>query len=85
MNFSVIVICSYVLLVILHPSAVLATRDLSKTVSHIVTCYELKVNVCGVALGQVSMMLCHEIVKNVASTDAQDRLLWKDKTCPART
>ena len=28
-----------------------------------------KVNVCEVALGQVSMMLCYVIVKNVTSTD----------------
>ena len=30
---------------------------------------KLKVNVCKVALGQVSMMLCHVIVKNVTSID----------------
>ena len=30
---------------------------------------KLKVNVCEVALGPVSMMLCYVIVKNVTSTD----------------
>ena len=30
---------------------------------------KLKVNVCEVAVGQVSMMLCHVIVSNVTSTD----------------
>ncbi len=41
-----------------------------------------------VALGLVSMMLLCMIVKPVGLVDridAQDRLLWKDKTCPART
>ena len=48
---------------------------------------KLMVNVCEAALGPVSMMLCCVIVNNVTSTDhlgdAQDRLLWKDKTCLA--
>jgi len=39
------------------------------------------------ALGLVSMMLHYVIVKTVVSIGliAQDRLLWRDKTCPART
>ena len=41
-----------------------------------------------VAPGLLSMMLLCMIVKLVGLVDrkdAQDRLLWKDKTCPART
>ena len=39
-----------------------------------------------VALGLVSMLLHCMIVKRVGRPfrDAQDRLLWRDKTCPAR-
>ncbi len=42
-----------------------------------------------VALGPISMMLRCVTVKTVASIDLvgmpQNRLLWRDKTCPART
>ncbi len=41
------------------------------------------------ALGLVSMMLHYTIVKTVERNrpckNAQVRLLWRDKTCPART
>ena len=42
-----------------------------------------------VALGYVSMMLHQVTVMSCRITspykDAQNRLLWRDKTCPART
>ena len=46
------------------------------------------VNVCEVALSQVSIVVlrdCQECHINRPFRDAQNRLLWKDETCPART
>ena len=46
-------------------------------------------HVCEVALGPVAYDVvlrdCQECHINRPFRDAQDRLLWKEKTCPART
>jgi len=51
----------------------------------------VKLGACAhlVALSLISMMLCYVTVRNCHTSrpyrDAQDRLLWREKTCPAPT